>query len=230
MPLLSQFTDKVGRHTLLLLCLIATMVGLPLLEDLPIGRILLSAWFLVTSGVVLASLSGSGRGHRILVVAGGIFCAMLLGNLVVEAMGRDSQALQMIALPYGVLFLAWVSGLILFSILHAQRVTPDLISGAVVAYMLLGICWGGLYIFLEILNEGSFSFGDGGRELTSLFYYSFVTLTTLGYGDILPVGKVARTAAYLEAVTGVMFTAILIAGLVGKVRLQREKVDPPASE
>ena len=109
MPLLSQFPDKVGRHTLLLLCLIATMVGLPLLEDLPIGRILLSAWFLLTSGVVLASLSGTGRGHRILIVAGAIFCAMLLGNLVVEAMGRDSQALQMIALPYGVLFLAWVS-------------------------------------------------------------------------------------------------------------------------
>lgn len=221
MPMTSQFPDKVGRHTLLLVCLIVTMVGLPLLEHLPVGRILLSAWFLVTSGVLLASLSGSGRGHRVLVVAGGIFCAMLVGNLVIEAMGLSSRAYEMIALPYGVLFLAWVSGLILFSILHAQRITPDLVSGAVVAYLLLGICWGGLYIFLEILNEGSFSFGEGGRELSSLFYYSFVTLTTLGYGDILPLSKVARTAAYLEAVTGVMFTAILIAGLVGNIRLSK---------
>jgi len=125
----------------------------------------------------------------------------------------------MIAFPYGLIFLSWVTGLLLYSIFQAERVTPDLISGAVVSYLLLGICWGGLYSLIELTQPGSFSFsGEGGGELSSLFYFSFVTLTTLGYGDILPVAKIARTAAYLEAVTGVMFTAILIAGLVGNIR------------
>ncbi len=52
---------------------------------------------------------------------------------------------------------------------------------------------------------------------SALFYYSFVTLTTLGYGDILPVSQFARMVTYLEAVTGVMYTAILVAGLVGNI-------------
>ena len=107
--------------------------------------------------------------------------------------------------------------------MKAEHVTPDLVFGAVAAYLLLGICWGGLYTLIEKIQPGSFSFGEGLSEASSLFYYSFVTLTTLGYGDILPLSKIARTAAYLEAVTGVMFTAILIAGLVGSIRLGRMK-------
>jgi hypothetical protein len=228
MSTLSQLREKCGRHTLLLVCLLVTMIGLPLLEHLPAGRILLSAWFLLTSGVLLASLTGTGRRHRVLMVASTIFCVLLLGNLVIEAAGWSSALFQMIALPYGLVFLALVTAIILSSILRAQQVSPDLISGAVVAYLLLGICWGGLYSFIELVEPGSFSFGDGGREISSLFYFSFVTLTTLGYGDILPLSKIARTCAYLEAVTGVMFTAILIAGLVGKVRLRRS--EPPAAE
>ncbi len=219
-----QFSNKAGRHTLLLVCLLVTMVCLPLLEHLPIGRVLLSIWFLLTSGVLLASFSGKGRQHRILLLAGGIFSALLLANLVIQSAGWSSTAFQMIAFPYGLIFLSWVTGLLLYSIFQAERVTPDLISGAVVAYLLLGICWGGLYSFIELTQPGSFSFsGEGGEELSSLFYFSFVTLTTLGYGDILPLSKIARTSAYLEAVTGVMFTAILIAGLVGSVRMGRTK-------
>ncbi len=223
MSTLSELPKKIGRHTLLLICLLATMIGLPLLEHLPAGRILLSIWFLLTSGVLLASLSGRGRQHRILFVAGGIFFFLLLANLVIQAMGWSSAGIQMIALPYGLIFLSWVTGFILFSILKAERVTADLVFGAVAAYLLLGICWGGLYALIEITHPGSFSFGEGAKEFSSLFYYSFVTLTTLGYGDILPLSKIARTAAYLEAVTGVMFTAILIAGLVGSARMGRTK-------
>ena len=225
MSITTQLSNKFGRHTLLLLCLLATMIGLPLLEHLPAGRILLSIWFLLTSGVLLVSLSGTGRQHRILVVAGGIFSILLLANIVIQAMGWSSVGIQMIALPYGLLFLSWVTGFILFSILKAERVTADLVFGAVAAYLLLGICWGGLYSFIEMISPGSFSFGEGARDVSSLFYYSFVTLTTLGYGDILPLSKIARTAAYLEAVTGVMFTAILIAGLVGSVQLRRIKAE-----
>lgn len=94
-----QFSNKAGRHTLLLVCLLVTMVCLPLLEHLPIGRILLSVWFLLTSGVLLASFSGKGRQHRILLLAGGIFSALLLANLVIQSAGWSSTAFQMIAFP-----------------------------------------------------------------------------------------------------------------------------------
>jgi hypothetical protein len=221
MPLSKFMPFKKGSYTSLLICLLVTMVGLPLFEHSPLGRMLLSIWFFLTSGVLLVSISGTGIKHCVLKIAGAIFCFLVLGNLVIQAAGWSPTLFQMIAMPYGLVFLVLVVALILSSIFKADQVTPDLVSGAVVAYLLLGICWGGLYSLIELVQPGSFSFGEGGRELSSLFYFSFVTLTTLGYGDILPVAKIARTAAYLEAVTGVMFTAILVAGLVGNIRLRR---------
>ena len=95
MSTLSELPKKIGRHTLLLICLLATMIGLPLLEHLPAGRILLSIWFLMTSAVLLASLSGRGRQHRILFVAGGIFFFLLLANLVIQAMGWSSAGIPL---------------------------------------------------------------------------------------------------------------------------------------
>jgi hypothetical protein len=216
---------KKGRYTSLLICLLVTMVGLPLLEHLSIGRIILSIWFLLTAVMFMVSLSGTGGQHRIVLIGSGFFCVLLLANLLMELLGWDSYAFRLLALPYGLIFLAWLTGLILSSIFRANRVTPDLISGAVLAYLLLGICWGALYSLIELIQPGSFSFSHGDRDVSSLFYYSFVTLTTLGYGDILPLTKIARTTAYLESVTGVMFTAILIAGLVGGIRLGRVDSD-----
>ncbi len=219
MSLSKYMPVRKGSYTSLLICLLVTMVGLPLFEHSPLGRILLSIWFFLTSGVLLASIYGDGVRHCMLKIAGAIFCFLVLANLVFEATGWSSSLFQMVAMPYGLIFLILVVALILSSIFKADQVTPDVVLGAVVAYLLLGICWGGLYSFIELIHPGSFSFGEGDRELSSLFYFSFVTLTTLGYGDILPLTKIARTTAYLEAVTGVMFTAILIAGLVGAVRL-----------
>ena len=100
----------------------------------------------------------------------------------------------------------------------------DELSGAIVSYLLLGIMWGLLYSYIEFISLNSFSFAaahDIQAKGSALFYYSFVTLTTLGYGDILPISRFARMAAYLEAVTGVMYTAILVAGLVGHVGRHR---------
>lgn len=214
-----NFPSKVGSYTLLLVCLLITMIGLPLLEHSSIGRVLLSFWFFITSVILLASFHGSGRAHQIFLVSGGVFSVILVANLVVQSMNWPSAGFRIVALLYGLIFLAFSTWTILSSIFRAKQVTLDLLSGAVVAYLMLGICWGGLYSIIELTAPGSFSFPDpDGKAGSSLFYFSFVTLTTLGYGDILPIAKIARTAAYLEAVTGVMFTAILIAGLVGNIR------------
>lgn len=103
------------------------------------------------------------------------------------------------------------------------NVTGDAIFGAICGYLLLGIIWGIVYSALEMMSPGSFrtneplasTLADPRQCRGLLSYYSFVTLTTVGYGDVLPTSPVARTLAWLEAMAGQIYLAVLVAGLVG---------------
>ena len=89
------------------------------------------------------------------------------------------------------------------------------IQGAVAAYLLLGLAWALAYELVSLLAAGAFSFaGSGGPERPDFVYFSFVTLTTVGYGDVTPVHPVARSLAVAEALTGQLYPAILLARLV----------------
>jgi hypothetical protein len=112
-------------------------------------------------------------------------------------------------------------------------VTRDKIAAALCVYILLGLMWGLAYSLLEFLHPGTFSFssgplaapvaeGTGLRDIgfilderPSFSYFSFVTMTTLGYGEITPLTQPARSLCVLEAITGQFFLAVLIARLVG---------------
>jgi hypothetical protein len=99
--------------------------------------------------------------------------------------------------------------------LRSGPVTFHRIQGAVAAYLLLGVLWAQLYSLTALLRPGAFSgavnVADGPR---AWLYFSFLTLTTVGYGDVLPVHPAARSLAMLEAVVGPLYLAILIARLV----------------
>jgi len=125
-----------------------------------------------------------------------------------------------------ILFFFLVISVILSHLLRAEKVTADMIFGSISVYLLLGMMWATIYSVLEIIQPGSFlsgmeSIGTGSSVLftrssfKSLIYYSFVTLTTLGYGDITPSTPPARMFSTLEAITGQLYIAILIARLVG---------------
>jgi hypothetical protein len=108
--------------------------------------------------------------------------------------------------------------LVLTRVMAPGPITFDRIQGAVAVYLLIGFMWAQAYHFLQILIPGSFQLpsgiaGESARSWTFL-YFSFITLTTLGYGDILPVHPVARSLAMVEALMGQLYPAILIGGLV----------------
>jgi hypothetical protein len=74
------------------------------------------------------------------------------------------------------------------------------------------------YLFINMAIPGSFhglTATEIGNQLSELLYYSFVSMTTLGYGDLTPVKPLARTVAYLEAIMGQFYVAVLVAWLVG---------------
>ncbi len=108
--------------------------------------------------------------------------------------------------------------LVLTRLMAPGLITFDRIQGAVAVYLLIGFMWAQVYSFLQILVPGAFKLpsgiaGESARSWTFL-YFSFITLTTVGYGDILPVHPVARSLAMVEALMGQLYPAITIAGLV----------------
>jgi polyferredoxin len=96
-----------------------------------------------------------------------------------------------------------------------HRVNHDVIWAAVNVYLLLGLVWSYGYEFLELANPQSFTGPDPNLNRDDFFYFSYVTLATLGYGDIVPATRPARAMAIFEALTGQLYLAILIARLVG---------------
>jgi len=120
-----------------------------------------------------------------------------------------------------------------------QRVTIDTINAALCVYLLLGIVWAFAYSLVDILEPGSFQSAqfDEGVEFMRLgaersfypIYYSIVTLTTLGYGDIVPVSRAASMLAVLEAMTGQVYLAVLVGRLVGLHVAQAKPEDDAAA-
>ncbi|MFW5501207.1 MULTISPECIES: potassium channel family protein [unclassified Maridesulfovibrio] len=100
-----------------------------------------------------------------------------------------------------------------------KRVTRDLISGAICIYMLAGLVWSDAYSLCEIFRNGSFSGIDLGENVFAirgaLTYFSYVTMLTVGYGDILPVSYMARSLSILQGLFGQMYLAVFIAGILG---------------
>jgi len=119
-----------------------------------------------------------------------------------------------------IILISFFSVTILGYVLGSGRVTADKIFAAICVYLLLGYGWTFIYAVLDELQPGSFSNlsfhgKDFAGRVMQLRYFSYMTLTTVGYGDVLPASPLARTMAALEAIMGQIYLAVLIARLVG---------------
>ncbi len=129
----------------------------------------------------------------------------------------DIPYLVLVGDCFGILFMAFTVIIIFSFIFREREVTINVIYSSIVVYLLIAIMWAFVFSVLESIHPGSFKIGKDQIEVgRSLFiYYSFVTITTLGYGDISPITALANTFSFLEAVVGQLYIAILIARLVG---------------
>ncbi|MCK5379513.1 MAG: hypothetical protein KAJ78_08910 [Acidobacteria bacterium] len=127
--------------------------------------------------------------------------------------------LNITSLLFGAALWIYVVALMLLRIVRTRKVTRETMYLAVSSYMLLGFVWTAAYILVELVTGGAFHMPVGSAEpvWVNLYYYSFVTLSTLGYGDITPIAGAARSLAILEAISGQMFLGLLIASLVGRL-------------
>jgi voltage-gated potassium channel Kch len=123
-------------------------------------------------------------------------------------------------------FLLYTILIILGFIFRESEVTIDIIFAAIVVYLLMGVMWGFFYSGFEVLSPGSVSstHSSPGTYAFEFVYFSFVTLTTLGYGDVTPLSAAAKSFAILEAIIGQMYIAVLIARLVGIYTVQMTRM------
>ena len=143
--------------------------------------------------------------------------------------GFDPTASTVAAVGEGILGIAtlvFVCGVMLRGIYSRPIVTAESVSASLTVYLLLGTIWASAYTLVEYLSAGSFYGLSGGGIAVArreLFYYSFVTLTTLGYGDIGPTSEVARSLVITQAVVGQLYLVVLVASLVGMFLNQRSQ-------
>jgi ion channel len=146
---------------------------------------------------------------------------LALGNVIFVVAGNTFRSRALTGIRWGFLaafFALTAAGL--FSYLRNSRsVAQAQLYTAVSIYLLLGLLWTTLYLAMDAFYPGSIRIGSlPADRQTELLYFSLITLSTIGYGDIVPLSGEARILAALEGVTGVLYIAIKVALLVGRFR------------
>ena len=203
-----------NNFSYLLIALLLFIFGVPVASNLDLISLQMSRVLGASSllAVGVWSLRGAGR-----LYSAGMLVAITGIVLSILSVVRESDMLHVITLLAMFVFLLLATINAFRQIAVGNDISLNRIVGAVCVYLLLGVMWSIAYTVLEYMQPNSFK---GLTELVSpawsldWIYFSFVTITTLGYGDITPITQTARSLAVAEAIVGQFYIAVLVAGLV----------------
>jgi hypothetical protein len=207
-----KLTPPAHAYTALLLSLLGLWLLAPLLRMLDFEEV--TTAILITATVVAASYAMADQGKSFFLIIG-------LGVLLAIATWIDASRIDYefgAFSPFvGMLFYGVVAYELLVDILSKEsRIDMNLINGAISVYLLIGISFAHLYALIFAFDPEAFrGLAEGAVSGTHFTYFSFVTLTTLGYGDITPLTSWGGSFAILEAVLGQIYLTVLVARLVG---------------
>lgn len=198
----------------LLIALIILLLGIPLADDLSIGSAPLVRAFNISLllAVGVWSLRGVGRYFPVAMTV-----AVMGVVLNFTAVALDSTVMLHSSLAALFVFLVVAIVFTLKQVVVDRAITVNRLVGALCVYLLLGVIWALTYSFVDAISPNSFTGFEPLQDWewdSEWLYFSFATMTTLGYGDIVPVSATARSLAYMQAIFGQFYIAILVAGLV----------------
>jgi hypothetical protein len=176
--------------------------------------------FTLLFSIILISSILTVSGHRMIRTGGVILTVLAVGTRWSYFL-LGGEILNQLSFLFATLLLSMVSLLLFLSLFKTRDVTSDIIWQAISVYLLIGLSWACLFALMEAMAPGSFldnTSPEAAMSFSTLVYYSFVTLATLGYGDILPTTQAARGLVIIEVLMGVLYMAILISRLVGTWR------------
>lgn len=159
--------------------------------------------------------------RRIFLIAISLAIPAILGTLGDIVFRKP--VLETVGLIFTCIFMGYVLWVFFLNLFQSQKVDTNMIYGAVCIYLLMAIEWGLIYALLEASVPGSFNFGETSSMvpvtddfmIRNMVYYSFISLTTTGYGDIVPLTQAARYFSMLESFLGQIYLTVLVARLVG---------------
>lgn len=189
-----------------------------------------TVWTITFWTVLLAAIHATGRQPRVRTTArllGGLaLTAGITGFILLSASGEANSWIIGVVDFLTLIFLVFATVAVLDEVLRTQRVDSDHLVGAAAAYVLLGLTFTYAFLTLQVFTDEAVLIGDGNpmvnevqnvayAQLADYIYYSFVSLTTLGFGDFTPGTLTARVLTGAEAIAGQLFLTVLIARLIG---------------
>ena len=204
----------------LLASLLLMLVVVPVVDSHFIASLLKEAF--LTAVLITAIVAN--RERRGLTISGIAVAAVAL-PLNWATIFFHSPLLIIMAYSAGIAFLGTTAAMILVSVFRDHLASMQAVVGAICVYLLIGLTWALMYSALEYAQQDAFIIPErtivvrarDGRERTSysqMVYFSFVTMSTLGYGDMIPRTPAAQTMAWMQSVLGQLYLAVLVARLV----------------
>jgi voltage-gated potassium channel len=208
----------LGRHSAMLVSLVVLLCALPLGQAF-VGES--TRFSLLLALVLIAAVFVNSHQRSIFVIALMIGLGSVIG--IGYAAYFDSHLVRIVSETLGLTLLGFTTLVMFNSLIQTDRVSQDAVVGGICVFLLIGLCFALVFILMTDLNPGALELGneaivrsnaDSSAHATLLLYFSFVTLTTLGYGDVSPVGDMARMFAVAEALIGQLYLVVFLARLV----------------
>ena len=197
------------RYVYLLIAMVVMLVAYPYARGcgvLSIAAVL----------IPIASVIALATRPRHLAISAALGIVTLVG--IIQDTARVDMLPSLVADSAALVLFAYTTIFVLWRVMQSERVSGDILCGAIAVYLMIGLTWSLGCGLLEQLRPGSYHVVSGaGGPVTSheLFFFSYVTLATIGYGDVLPATDPARSLAVLEGLCGTMYLTILVARLIG---------------
>lgn len=212
-----------GHYNLLLVCLTLLFVFRPYDR----GFIYLGIWKLLLSLVFFAAIFNANHPRVVKIITGVLVVPALI--LTWLNLFHPMEVLFVTDASLTFLFILICTGSIVSDVLLRTKVNLETLRGVIVAYFMVGFAFAYLYYLIEYVSPDSFhliqrvSTFSYNQYLSEMLYYSFVTLLTIGFGDITPLKGVAQTATIIEGIIGQFYIAILVARLVSVYAFYQDK-------
>ncbi|MCK5856970.1 MAG: two pore domain potassium channel family protein [Bacteroidales bacterium] len=208
---LIQQISSIPKHSLLLLGIVLFIFVFPLLIHGFASQVLIT----ISYTIMLLSV-GSIIEQKTKWLYKLVFVAILLQWITFFITYEDNPIIEIISFSFSLVIFIITTFIMIQQIISSKKVDVTLVLEAIIGYLLIGIIFTLLNVLIILINPSAIGFSSAKPFIGEVIYYSFVTVTTIGYGDISPISQIARSTAILFGLIGQLYLTIVIAFIIGK--------------